>query len=188
VLDSAVGESDGVRSLDIAGTIGGLLTVEVRLGVVIGHGVGEGVGGDLVRVLLGLVSGGGLVSNGGGLVSWGWGIGWGGVDGVSNHWGVMHGVVDGGVDSVVDGGMDSVVDWGVDSVVDWGVMDSVGYRGDGVEGNDSSLASWHDPVGSNGGLDLSKTLGVVGLGHGGVSGSESLGLAESSDLAVGGGD
>jgi len=104
---------------------------------------------------------------------------------VSNHW---------GVDSVVDWCVDSVVDGGVDSVVDWGVHqrsvmgNSVSYRGDGVEGSDSSLASWHDPVGSNGGLDLSKTLGVVGLGHGGVSGSESLGLAESSDLAVGGGD
>jgi hypothetical protein len=107
------------------------------------------------------------------------------VDGVSNDW---------GVDSVVDWCVDSVVDGGVDSVVDWGVHqrsvmgNSVSYRGDGVEGSDSSLASWHDPVGSNGGLDLSKTLGVVHLGHGGVSGSESLGLDQTPLFTVCGGD
>jgi len=164
VLDPAVGKSDGVRSLDIAGTIGALLTVEVRLGVVISDGVGEGVGGDLIRVLLGLVGGGGLVSNWGRLVSNRcWGIGWGSVDGVSHNWGSVDGVVDRGVDSVVDGGVDSVVERGVHegSVVG----DSVSYRGDRVEGYNSSLASWHDPVGSNGGLDLSKSLGVVSLSH-----------------------
>ena len=31
VLDSAIGKSNGVRSLDIAGTIGSLLSVEVGL-------------------------------------------------------------------------------------------------------------------------------------------------------------
>ena len=63
VLDSAIGKSDGVRSLDIAGTIGSLLGVEVGLGVVISHGVGVGVGGNLIRVGLGVVSWGGRVSN-----------------------------------------------------------------------------------------------------------------------------
>merc|ERR1712209_101489 len=53
VLDSAIGKSHGVRSLDIAGSIGGLLGVEVGLGVVISDGIGVGVGGDLVRVGLG---------------------------------------------------------------------------------------------------------------------------------------
>merc|ERR1719430_1091913 len=62
-LDSAIGKSDGVRSLDIAGTIGALLGVEVSLGVVIGNGVGEGVGGDLIGVHLGLVGWGWLVGN-----------------------------------------------------------------------------------------------------------------------------
>merc|ERR1719449_138030 len=61
VLDSAVGKSHGVSTLDIAGTIGGLLSIEVGLGVVISHSVGEGVGRDLIGVFLGLVSGGGLV-------------------------------------------------------------------------------------------------------------------------------
>ena len=59
----AVGKSNGVRSLDIAGTIGSLLSVEVGLGVVISHGVGVGVGGNLIRVGLGLVGGGSMVSN-----------------------------------------------------------------------------------------------------------------------------
>ena len=59
----AVGKSHGVRSLDVAGTIGSLLGVEVGLGVVISHGVGVGVGGDLIGVGLSLVSGGSMVSN-----------------------------------------------------------------------------------------------------------------------------
>ena len=131
VLDSAIGKSNGVSTLDIAGTIGSLLGVEVGLGVVIGNGVGEGVGGDLVGVSLSLVGGGrsvgrgsnnhGLVdgvSNDGGVVDNG------GVDGVGND-GVGNGVVDGSVDSVSHNGGHGVVghgmvDWsyGVDSVTE----------------------------------------------------------------------
>ena len=44
VLDPAVGKSNRVRSGHVAGTIGLLLALEVGLGVVISHGVGEGVG------------------------------------------------------------------------------------------------------------------------------------------------
>jgi len=81
VLDSAVGKSHGVSTLDIAGTIGSLLSVEVGLGVVISNGVGEGVGGNLIHVLLGLVgSRCGLVSHRC------WGVSWGSVDGVGNNW------------------------------------------------------------------------------------------------------
>merc|ERR1719336_449867 len=77
MLDPAVGESHGVGALHVRGTVGGLLGVEGRLGVVISHGVGVGVGGDFVSVLLGLVGGGrGVV--GGGLHDRG-GIGGGGV-------------------------------------------------------------------------------------------------------------
>jgi len=190
VLDSAIGKSDGVRSLDIAGTIGDLLTVEVGLGVVVSDGVGEGVGGNLIGVLLGLVGRSWLVGGS-------WGISGGSVDGVSdnggmvNHWGV-DGVVGNGVNGVVGNGVgdgvDGVVSHWMDGMVDWSVVDSVGYGSDGVEGHDGVLAYWDWPVGSNGGLDLSQTLGVVSLGHGGVCGSESLALTESSDLTVGGGD
>ena len=63
MLDSAVRKSNRVGSLGIAGTIRGLLGVEVGLGVVISHGVGVGVGGNLIRVGLGVVSWGGRVSN-----------------------------------------------------------------------------------------------------------------------------
>merc|ERR1719245_1837989 len=63
VLDSAVRKGNRVRSGDVAGTIGLLLSVEVGLGVVISDGIGEGVGGDLIRVDLSLVSRGrGVVS------------------------------------------------------------------------------------------------------------------------------
>jgi len=182
VLDSAVGKSDGVRSLDIAGTIGGLLTVEVGLGVVVSDGVGEGVGGNLIGVLLGLVGRSWLVGGS-------WGISGGSVDGVSdnggmvNHWGV-----DGVVGNGVGDGVDGVVSHWVDGVMDWSVVDSVGYGSDGVEGHDGVLAYWDWPVGSNGGLDLSQTLGVVSLGHGGVCGSEGLALTQGSHLTVSGGD
>ena len=43
-------------------------------------------------------------------------------------------------------------------------------------------------IGSDGGLDLRQSLGVVGMGHAGVGGSEGLGLDEGPLLAVGGRD
>jgi len=182
VLDPAVGKSHGVGSLDVAGSIGGLLTVEVGLGVIVSDGVGEAVGGDLIGVHLGLVGRSWLVG-------WSWSVSWSsmnsmsnnwsGVDSMSNNWSGVDSMVDGGVDSMVDWGMDSVVDGGVDSMVDWS---------DGVMGDNSGMADWDGSVGSNGGLDLSQTLGVVSLGDGGVGGSEGLALAESSDLTVSSGD
>ena len=120
VLDSAIGKSNGVRSLSGSSTIRSLLSVEVSLGVVIGNSIGVSVGGNLIGVGLG------LVSWGRGVVSWSLDD-WGGVDGVGNnggvhsmgnHGGVVHGVSHGvgnhggvhGVDGVVDGGVvDSVV-------------------------------------------------------------------------------
>ena len=189
VLDSSIGQSHGVRPGHVAGTIGLLLTLEVGLGVVVSHGVGEGVGGDLIGVLLGLVGRGGLVSDGGGSISWGGGgmdsmgnwvdsmVG-NGVNGVVGDW--VNGVVGNGVNSMVGNGVDGVMGDRVDGVVSDG--------GDRVERDDSGLASWHDLVGSNGRLDLRQTLGVVHLADGGVSGSECLGLDQTSLLSMGGGD
>merc|ERR1719444_717900 len=62
VLDSAVRKGNRVRSGNVGGTIGLLLSVEVGLGVVISDGIGEGVGGNLIRVGLGLVGGGSVTS------------------------------------------------------------------------------------------------------------------------------
>jgi len=207
VLDPAVGKSHRVRSGNVAGTIGLLLALEVGLAVVVSNGVGEGVGRDLIGVLLGLVSGGGLVGWSGLVSHRGWGIGGSSVDSMGNNRGgvdsvshrvdgmVSHGVdgmvgnwVDGMVGNWVDGmvgnGVNSVVGNAVDGVVDGGMVDG----GNGVMRDHSSLAYWDWSVGSNGGLDLSQTLGVVGLSHRGVGSSESLGLAESSDLTVSCGD
>jgi len=185
LLDSAIGKSDSVGSLDIAGTIGSLLGVEVGLGIVISNSVGEGVGGDLIGVLLSLVSRGGLVSRSGS-VSWG-GVdsvsNWSGVDSVSNH--------RSGVDSMSNhwSGVDSVSSVVQGSVDKRGVVgDSVVDGGDRVEGEDSSLANWNRLVGSNGRLDLSKTLGVVHLTHRGVSGTECLGLDQTPLLSMCSGD
>ena len=93
----------------------------------------------------------------------------GSVDGVSHHGGGVDGVGHGSVDE--RGGVGSVVD-----------------RGDRVDWDDSGLADWDGFVGSDGGLDLSQTLGVVSLGHGGVCGSEGLALTQGSHLTVSGGD
>ena len=136
----AVGKSHGVRSLDVAGTIGSLLGVEVGLGVVISHGVSEGVGGDLVGVSLGLVGGGGLVGNRGG------GVSGGGVDGVSNNGGSVDGVgnwvnsvVGNWVHGVVSHGVDGVMSHGVHSVVDGSVVqDMLDTTVGGSQGEDSS--------------------------------------------------
>jgi len=167
VLDPAVGKSNRVRSGHVAGTIGLLLALEVGLGVVISHSVGEGVGGDLIGVLLGMVSGGWLVGSGGWLVgSRGRGISWGSVD---NRCVVSDGVMSDWVDRVVGNWVNSVVGNWVDSVVDSVVSDwvdsVVSNWGNSVVRDHSSLANWDDPVGSNGGLDLRQTLGVVGLSH-----------------------
>ena len=146
------------------------------LGVVIGNGVGEGVGGNLIGVSLSFVCWSWLVGN------WSWSISWSSVDSVGNHWS--------SVDSMVEGSNN----WSsVDSVVDgsnhWGVVgNSVVDGGDRVDGDDGSLADWDNLVGSDGGLDLSQTLGVVSLGHGGVCGSEGLALTQGSHLTVSGGD
>jgi len=168
VLDPAVGKSNRVRSGHVAGTIGLLLALEVGLGVVISHGVGEGVGGDLIGVLLGMVSRGGLVVSGGGswLVShWGGGISWGSVDNGSVVSDGMNGVMGNGVNCVMGNGVNSVMSNSVNRVMSNWVNCVVGNWGNSVVRDHSSLANWDWLVGSNGGLDLSQTLGVVGLGH-----------------------
>merc|ERR1719464_1264287 len=96
VLDSAVRESNRVGSGDVGGTIGLLLSVEVGLGVVISDGEGEG--GNLIGVGLGLVGGGSVVGRGGGVISGG-GV-HSMVDRGHNHGGVVDGVVSHGVDGV----------------------------------------------------------------------------------------
>merc|ERR1719507_1406089 len=66
VLDPAVGKSNGVRTLTLAGAIVGLSSVEVGVGVVVSDGVLVGVGGDLIGVHLdrgSVVGGGGVVDN-----------------------------------------------------------------------------------------------------------------------------
>jgi len=168
VLDSAVGKSHGVRSGDIAGTIGLLLALEVGLGVVISHGVSEGVGGDLIGVLLGLVSRGSVVSGSSNLDNGSWGISWGGlvVDwGRGISWGSMDGMMSHGMDGMMSNGMDGVMSHGMDSMMGDRVDGVVGDRGNSVVRDHSGLAYWDWLVGSNGGLDLSQTLGVVGLSH-----------------------
>merc|ERR1719328_501577 len=106
MLDTSIGKSNRVGSGDVGGTIRLLLSVEVGLGVVISNSVGEGVGGDLIGVLLS------LVGWSRGVVSW---------SSLHNNW---------SVDSMVDRGVDSVGNnWSVDSMghMDWGMVDSVGH-------------------------------------------------------------
>ena len=168
MLDSAVGKSNRVGALGIAGTIGGLLSIEVGLGVVISHSVGEGVGRDLIGVFLGLVSGGGLVSNrgrgisGGSLHNHGGNDG-GSVDGVGDnrgmvdHW--VDGVVSNWVDGVVSNWVNSMVSHWVDGVMDWGVDSVSEMRGvRGVRGkHDTSVADMSVAAHIRGGGSSSQT-------------------------------
>ena len=178
MLDSAVRKSNRVGSLGIAGTIRGLLSVEVGLGVVIGNSVGVGVGGNLIRVNLSLVGrGGGVVSRGSvdnrGVISRG------GMDGVSDDGsvdsvsdegsgvhGVSHRVGDNrGVDSVSHG-VDSVVGNGVDSV------GGVGNHGgvDSVSDNSRSVVGGEVASGDDGSSVADG--GVVSHVRGGGSGGK----------------
>ena len=75
VLDPAVGKSNGVRTLTLAGAIVGLSSVEVGVGVVVSDGVLVGVGRDLIVVhLSNSVGNRGMISRGsvdnGGVISW----------------------------------------------------------------------------------------------------------------------
>merc|ERR1719227_100262 len=108
------------------------------------------------------------------------------MDSVGNNWG--------SVDSVGNwvgnnwSSVDSVVDWGMDGMgKNWSSMSNTVW-GNRVEWDNSVLTNWNWPVGSNGGLDLGESLGVVSLVGDTVGGSESLALAQGSDLTVGGGD
>merc|ERR1719420_2263761 len=75
MLGSAIGKSNGVRSLGIASTITSLSSVEVGVGVVVSYSVGVGVGGGLIGVGRGMVSRGGMDNRGvvgrGGMDNWG---------------------------------------------------------------------------------------------------------------------
>jgi len=214
-LDTAVGKVDRVRSLNNTGAVVGLGLAESSLGVVIGNSVVVGVGGDLSKVTSGVASRGSMDgvghSNGSGVD----GMSHRGVDGVGNHRGVDGMSQGGSMDGVGQrGSMDGVGQRGsMNGVGQRGSMNGVGQRGVGYSvgnsvvgkrgsvdgmgnrvshsvgnGNHSSMSHRHGPVGSDGGLDLGETLGVVGLGDGGVGGSEGLGLHEGPLLSVGRGD
>jgi len=146
MLDPAVGKGNRVRSGNVGGAVRGLLGLEVGLGVVISHGVGEGVGALLSKVISdvsglhrGVVGGSGVDDRGG-------------VDGVSNDGGGVDSVSNGsvdkrGVDGVSDGGVDGVVDGGVDKGGVDGVGDVLG--GDGVERDNGGLALGDGAVGEH---------------------------------------
>jgi len=60
MLGTAIRKSNRVRSLSVSGTITGLSSVEVGVGVVISNSVGVSVGGGLIRVGRGMISRGGM--------------------------------------------------------------------------------------------------------------------------------
>ena len=177
MLDTSIGKSNRVRSGDVAGTIGLLLSVEVGLGVVISDGVGEGVGGDLIGVGLSLVGGGRGVVSGGGVSNDG-----GGVHSVGNNRGGVNSVSNdgGGVDGVGNGvgdhrGVHSVGNRGVHSV------DGVGHGGVDSVGNG---------VGNHGGVDSVADNGGSVVGGEVASGDDGSSVADSgvvSHIRGGGG-
>merc|ERR1719373_619722 len=160
-----------------------IISVGAVLGVVISNSVGEGVGRLLSKVISNNSMGNWMGNNWGSMDSM---VDWS-MDSVGNNWGSMDSVGN-WVDSVVDWGMDSMVDWGMDSMgKNWGSMSNTVW-GNRVEWDNSVLTNWDWSVGSNGGLDLRKSLGVVSLVGDTVGGSKSLALAQGSDLTVSGGN
>ena len=165
-LDTAIGKVDPVRSSHVSGSILRLSSVERSLGVVISNSVLEGVGlrGLIVDLSLGVVSRGSVVDRGS--------------------------MVGGG--NLHDGS--SVVGRG--SVVDRGSMVSGGnlHDGSGVVGRGRGISTDRGSVVGNGatvvgsslgGGNLMESLVVIGLSHGGVGSSESLGLVKSPGLSIG---
>jgi len=65
MLGTAIRKSNRVRSLSVSGTITGLSSVEVGVGVVISYGIGVSVWGGLIRVGRGSMDYRGVVSRGG---------------------------------------------------------------------------------------------------------------------------
>merc|ERR1712177_64764 len=129
MLDSAIRESNRVSSLDIAGSIRGLLGIEVSLGVVIGNSIGVGVGGDLISISwsCSMISWGNLGNN--------WGMdsmsyNWGSMDNwAGNNWGSMY--------SMSNWSMDN---WAGNS--DRGSMYSMGNSNWGSMGDNSWANMW----------------------------------------------
>jgi hypothetical protein len=161
-LDPAVGKVDRVGAGNNTVTIVVLLLVEGSLGVVISHGVGEGVGAGLGEVvsnvssLHGGVVGWGSVGNNGGVVSWG---------GMGNNGGVVSGGGMGNNGGVVGGGVSN--DWG--SVVGGGgVVDGVDTVRNNSISSVKSVGGISDDSGvSTEGLALGggPVLSLVGLAH-----------------------
>ena len=81
--------------------------------------------------------------------------------------------------------MDSMGNW-VDAM-DNGMVGKGRSRMNSVGGhrNNGSMANRNHMVGTNRGLDLDETLGVVRLAHGGVGCTKGLGLNQASLLTVG---
>ena len=141
-LDTAVGKGDGVGASNVSGSISSLSSLEVGLGVVIGHTVlkGVGLGSLLVGNNRGGVVGRGSVDHGSVVgrssVDHGSGmVGWGGVDSVHQGSGMdsmrqgssMH-------QAVSDVGSDTVV--GGDTVSNVGDVGHLGGGGQAEEGGD----------------------------------------------------
>ena len=148
-LDTAVGKGDGVGASNVSGSVSGLSSLEVGLGVVVGHTILEGVGlGSLLvgnnrggvvgrgSVDHGSVVGRGSMDNGSSMV------GWGGVDSVHQGSGMDQAMSD--VSSVHQGssvhqavsdvGSETVV--GGDTVSDVGDVGHLGGGGQAEEGGD----------------------------------------------------
>jgi len=69
VLETAIRESNGIRTLSIASTITSLGSVEVGFGVVISYSVGVGVWGGFIGIGRGMISWGSVDNRG--MISWG---------------------------------------------------------------------------------------------------------------------
>merc|ERR1719477_52956 len=162
MLGTAIRKSNGVRSRDSSCSISSLFSIESSVGVVISNSVSIGVRGRLIRVswLSSVISRGNLDN-------WGSMVGRGSMD----NWSSMVG----------RGSMDN---WSMDSMNSMGnrSMDSMNSMSSNRD--NSSMSNSNRLVSTDSRLDLSKALRVIYLRHGGMGGSESLGLDNASLFSI----
>jgi len=166
MLGTTIRKSNRVRSRDSSCTISSLFSIESSVGVVISNSISIGVRGRLIRVswLSSVISRGNL-DNRGSMHNWS----------SMHNWGSMVGR--GGMDnwsSMNNWSMDSMDSMSNRSMHSMNSMSNRSVHSMSSNWDNSSMSNSNRLVSTDSRLDLSKTLRVIYLRHGGMGGSKSL--------------
>merc|ERR1719445_2275542 len=175
MLGTTIRKSNRVRSRDSSCTISSLLSIESSVGVVISNSISIGVRGRLIRVswLSSVISRGNL-DNRGSMNNWSSMVGRGSMD----NWSMYS------MNSMGNRSMDSMNSMSNRSVHSMNSMSNRSVHCMSSNRDNSSMSNSNRLVSTNSRLDLSKPLRVIYLRHGGMGGSESLGLDNASLFSI----